>query len=86
MLVLKLRFDEEKILGISKKIIKGLVTPPVKNVKTLNCNISMTKKIKADLSDNWVLLYIYIKYILLKIPKKIIKFEAMKLNSKFRTK
>ena len=52
MLVLKLRFDEEKILGIIKKIIKGLVTPPVKNNKKLNCNISMTKKIKADLSDN----------------------------------
>ena len=38
MLVLKLRFDEEKILGIIKKIIKGLVTPPVKNNKDLHEN------------------------------------------------
>ena len=52
MLVLKLRFDDEKILGIIRKIIKGLVTPPVKNSKTLSCNISMNKKIKADLSDS----------------------------------
>jgi hypothetical protein len=29
-LVLKLKFDEEKILGISKKITNGLVTPPVR--------------------------------------------------------
>jgi hypothetical protein len=29
-LVLKLRFDDEKILGINKKITNGLVTPPVK--------------------------------------------------------
>ena len=55
---MKLRFDEEKILGIIKKIIKGLVTPPDKYNKTLNCSISMTKKMKADLSDNWVFLYI----------------------------
>ena len=29
-LVLKLRFDDEKILGINKKITNGLVTPPVR--------------------------------------------------------
>jgi hypothetical protein len=29
-LVLKLRFDDEKMLGINKKITNGLVTPPVK--------------------------------------------------------
>ena len=28
--VFKLKLDEEKTLGISKKIIKGLITPPVK--------------------------------------------------------
>ena len=28
--VLKLKFDEEKTLGINKKIAKGLATPPVK--------------------------------------------------------
>ena len=32
--------------------MKGLVIPPVKNNKELNCNISKTKKINADLSDN----------------------------------
>ena len=35
-LVAKLKFDEEKILGIIKKIIKGLVIPPVKYIKTPN--------------------------------------------------
>ena len=29
-LVLKLRFDDEKMLGINKKITNGLVTPPVR--------------------------------------------------------
>ena len=29
-LVTKLKLDEEKTLGISKKITKGLATPPVK--------------------------------------------------------
>ena len=29
-LVLKLRFDDEKMLGINKKIANGLVTPPVR--------------------------------------------------------
>jgi hypothetical protein len=29
-LVLKLKFDDEKILGINKKITNGLVTPPVR--------------------------------------------------------
>ena len=28
--VLKLRFEDEKILGINKKIINGFATPPVK--------------------------------------------------------
>ena len=35
-LVLKLKFEEEKTLGIIKKIIKGLVTPPDKYNKTVN--------------------------------------------------
>ena len=29
-LVLKLRFDDEKMLGINKKITNGLDTPPVR--------------------------------------------------------
>ena len=29
-LVLKLKFDEAKTLGINKKIMNGLTTPPVK--------------------------------------------------------
>tara|TARA_B100000035_G_scaffold194889_1_gene166370 strand:- start:394 stop:585 length:192 start_codon:yes stop_codon:yes gene_type:complete len=50
--VLKLKFEDEKTLGIIKKITNGFVTPPVKYNKDPNCNISITRKIKADLSDN----------------------------------
>ena len=49
-------FCEEKTLGIKIKIIKGLATPPVKYIKKPNCNISITKNINADLSDNCVFL------------------------------
>ena len=35
-LVIKLKFDEEKTLGIKIKIIKGLATPPVKYIKIPN--------------------------------------------------
>ena len=56
-LVAKLKFDEEKTLGIKIKIIKGLATPPVKYIKKPNCNISITKNINADLSDNCVFGY-----------------------------
>ena len=51
-LVLKLKFDEEKTLGINKKIENGLATPPVKYNKAPNCIISITKNINADLFDN----------------------------------
>tara|TARA_B100000700_G_C14798228_1_gene739229 strand:+ start:46 stop:237 length:192 start_codon:yes stop_codon:yes gene_type:complete len=50
--VLKLKLEDEKTLGIIKKITKGFATPPVKYNKPPNCNISITRKIKADLSDN----------------------------------
>ena len=60
------------------------MTPPVKKSKIPNCNISITRKINADLSDSWTLLYINIRYKLLKIPRPIIKFEIRKLNSKFK--
>ena len=85
-LVLKLRFEEENTLGINKKITKGFEIPPVKKSKAPNCIISITKKANADLSDNWVFLYIKIKYKLLNIPNKMIKFEKKKLNSKFNKK
>ncbi len=85
-LVLNLRFDEEKILGINKKILNGLVTPPVRKSKAPNCNISITKKIKADLSDNCVFLYIKIKNRLLKIPKNITRLQITKLKLKFKKK
>ena len=55
-LVLKLRLEDEKTLGIIKKITNGFVTPPVKKSKAPNWKISITKKINADLSDNWVFL------------------------------
>ena len=35
-LVLKLRLDDEKTLGINKKIIEGFAIPPVKKSKKLN--------------------------------------------------
>ena len=35
-LVLKLKFDDEKTLGINRKITKGLITPPVKNSNAPN--------------------------------------------------
>ena len=44
------------MLGINKKITNGLEIPPVRYSKAPNCNISITKKIKADLSDNCVFL------------------------------
>ena len=50
-----LRLDDEKTLGINKKIINGLVMPPVKKSSMPNWNMSITKKRKADLSDNCVL-------------------------------
>ena len=53
-LVLKLRFDDEKTLGIIKKITNGFVTPPVRYNKAPSWKISITKKINADLFDNWV--------------------------------
>ena len=52
ILVLKLRLDDEKTLGINKKITKGFFTPPVKYIKALNWKISITKKRNANLSDN----------------------------------
>ena len=85
-LVLKLRFDDEKILGINKKITNGLVTPPVRYSKAPSCIISITKKIKADLSDNCVFLYIKIKNKLLKTPKNITKLQKIKSKLKFKKK
>ena len=83
-LVLKLRFDDEKMLGINKKILNGLVTPPVKKSSAPNWKISITKKIKADRSDNCVFLYIKIKNKLLKIPKNITKLQIIKSKLKLK--
>tara|TARA_Y100000022_G_scaffold44215_1_gene36794 strand:- start:297 stop:473 length:177 start_codon:yes stop_codon:yes gene_type:complete len=52
VLVLKLRFEDAKTLGIIKKIINGLVIPPVKKISPLNCIISIKRYINADLSDS----------------------------------
>ena len=35
-LVLKLKFEDEKTLGINKKIINGFTIPPVKKIKIPN--------------------------------------------------
>ena len=50
-LVLKPKLDDEKILGIIKKIEKGLLIPPVKKIKKLNCKISNNKKKNPNLSE-----------------------------------
>ena len=46
-LVLISKFVAEKTQGIIKKIIKGLVIPPVKNIKMLNWIMSIFKKKKG---------------------------------------
>ena len=51
-LVFNPRLVEAKILGIIIKITNGLRIPPDKYSKIANCKISITKKMKADLSDN----------------------------------
>ena len=48
-LILKPKLNDEKMLGIIKKIINGLAAPPVKYNRNVNCNISMIKNINADL-------------------------------------
>ena len=48
-LVLKLRCDAEKTLGISKKMANGLVIPPDKYSKLPNWIISITKNNRANL-------------------------------------
>ena len=45
-MLLKLKLDDEKIVGIIRKIENGLTIPPVKYIKKLNCIISINKKIK----------------------------------------
>ena len=85
-LVAKLKFDEEKTLGINKKIINGLVIPPDRQRRIPNCKISISKKKKADLSDSCVFLYMKIKYRLLKIPKNITIFDVTKSKSEFKKK
>jgi hypothetical protein len=51
-LLLNPKFDDEKIVGIIKKIEKGFTIPPVKYIKQPNCKTSVNKKRKAVLSDN----------------------------------
>ena len=48
--------------------------------------MSINKNKKADLSESWVFLWINIKYKLLNIPKKTIKFDVKKSNWKFKKK
>jgi hypothetical protein len=43
--------DDEKTLGIIKKIMKGFEIPPVRYNKIANCKISISKNIKEDLSE-----------------------------------
>ena len=43
VLVLKLKFEEEKTLGINIKITNGFVIPPDKQRRTPNCKISINK-------------------------------------------
>ena len=54
--ILKPKLKDENILGIIKKIINGLATPPVKYKRNVSCNISIIKNINAYLSESWVFL------------------------------
>ena len=47
-----LRLFEANILGIIKNIENGLIVPPVKKSKKLNCMISSVRKIKDIFSCN----------------------------------
>ena len=49
---LKPKLDDEKIVGIIKKMENGLEIPPVKKIKKLNCKMSINKKENASLSNN----------------------------------
>ena len=71
-----------EILGISKKIEKGFIVPPVRYNKKLSCNISIIKKYIDTFSGNSILLKKNIKTKLLKTPKKTTKFAIIKSNSK----
>ena len=44
---LRPKLEDEKTLGIIKKIEKGFVIPPVKKTKKLNWEISINKKMNA---------------------------------------
>ena len=55
--VLMPRLEDAKTLGIIKKITKGFFIPPVKKIRSASCKISIVKKIKADLSESCVFLY-----------------------------
>ena len=56
VLVLRLKFDEEKTLGININITNGFVIPPDKYRRIPNCKISINKNKKADLSESCVFL------------------------------
>ena len=57
-LLLNPRFDDEKIIGIIKKIAKGFIIPPVKYIQKLNSKISINKKIYDVLCNSCVFLLI----------------------------
>ena len=52
-LAFKSRLDEEKTLGIIKKIENGLRIPPVKYKSKVNWNMSINKKKNEFLLDSW---------------------------------
>ena len=55
------KFVDAKTLGMIIKIINGFTIPPVKYIRKPSWNISIVKKISADLSDNYsFFVYIYI--------------------------
>ena len=56
MFALILKLLEENMLGIIKNIEKGLIVPPVKYSKKVNCKISSVRKIKDIFSSSWFFL------------------------------
>ena len=56
MFVFIFKLFDAKTLGIIKKIENGFIVPPVKYKRKLNWKISIIRKLRDALSDNWIFL------------------------------
>ena len=85
-LVLTVRFEEAKTLGIIKKIEKGFKIPPDKYSNNPNWMMSINKKLKDIWLEIWVSFIKYIKKTLLNTPNNTTTLAKKKLNSNFNIK